>query len=90
VRDRFDSLSRIAAVRAPLLVLHGERDRIVPVQMGRALLAAATAPNEAWFSPEARHENLARFGALDAAISFIERRVGRAEPEAVAAAGDFD
>jgi uncharacterized protein len=89
VRDRFDSLSRIAAVRAPLLVLHGERDRIVPVQMGRALLAAATAPNEGWFSPEAGHENLAQFGALDAAISFIERRIGRAEPEAVAAAGDF-
>jgi uncharacterized protein len=90
VRDRFDSLSRIADVRAPLLVLHGERDRIVPVRMGRALLGAATAPKEGWFSPEAGHENLAQFGALDAAVSFIERRLGRAAPEAVAAAGDFD
>jgi uncharacterized protein len=90
MRDRFDSLSRIAAVRAQLLVLHGERDRVVPAPMGKALLAAATAPKEGWFSPEAGHDNLARFGALEAAISFIARRVGRAAPEAIAAAGDFD
>ena len=78
VRDRFDSLSRIGRVRAPLLVLHGERDMIVPVRHGRALLDAATAPKEGWFAPQAGHENLAQFGALDAAIDFIERRVCRA------------
>jgi hypothetical protein len=90
VRDRFDSRSRIGRVRAPLLILHGERDRVVPVRMGRALLAAARAPKEGWFAPGAGHENLARFGALEAAISFIERRVGRAAPEAIAVGGDFD
>ncbi|MGH7029425.1 MAG: alpha/beta hydrolase [Stellaceae bacterium] len=90
VRDRFDSGSRIGRIKAPLLVLHGERDRIVPVRMGRALLAAAPQPKEGWFSPEAGHENLVQFGALEAAISFIERRVGRAAPEAIAAGGDVD
>ncbi|HUC72657.1 MAG TPA: alpha/beta hydrolase [Stellaceae bacterium] len=90
VRDRFDSLSRIGRVAAPLLVLHGERDMVVPARHGRALLAAATAPKEGWFSPEASHENLARFGALEAAIDFIERRVCIPTPEPVAAAGNFD
>ncbi len=90
VRDKFDSLSRIGRVEAPLLVLHGERDRIVPVQMGRALLAAAMSPKEGWFSPAAGHEDLRQFGALDAAIVFIERRVGRAQPMAVAAADNSD
>jgi uncharacterized protein len=37
VTDRFDSLSRISKVKAPILVLHGERDRVVPVRYGRAL-----------------------------------------------------
>jgi len=90
VRDRFDSLSRISRVTAPLLVLHGERDMIVPVCHGRALLDAATGPKEGWFSPEAGHLNLAQFGALEAAMSFIERRVCPAETEAVAGRVDFD
>ena len=36
VRDRFDSLSRIGRIGAPLLVMHGERDMIVPVRHGRS------------------------------------------------------
>jgi len=90
VHDRFDSLSRIRQVAAPLLILHGERDRVVPVRHGRALLAAATAPKEGWFSPAAGHETLARFGALEVAIGFIERRVAEPVTEPVAAAGNFD
>jgi uncharacterized protein len=89
VRDRFDSLSCIGRIRAPLLVLHGERDMIVPVRHGRALLAAAPEPKEGWFAPWAGHENLAQFGALDAAISFIERRICCAPSEPVAAAGNI-
>ena len=33
-------------------------------------------PKEGWFVPEAGHEDLARYGALDAAVAFIERRLG--------------
>ncbi len=90
VRDRFDSLSRVGRVTAPLLVLHGERDMVVPARHGRALLAAANTPKEGWFAPEASHENLARFGALEAAIAFIDRRVRPVQPEPVAAAANFD
>jgi pimeloyl-ACP methyl ester carboxylesterase len=39
----FDSLSRIARVDAPLLMLHGDADKTVPVQLGRALRDAAPA-----------------------------------------------
>jgi hypothetical protein len=76
VIDRFDSLSRIAKVRAPILILHGERDRVVPVRYGRALLDAAPEPKEGWFAPEAGHEDLARYGSLDAVVAFIEHRLG--------------
>jgi hypothetical protein len=76
VTDRFDSLSRIGKVRAPILVLHGENDRVVPIRFGRALFNAAPEPKEGWFVPDAGHEDLARYGALDAVVSFIERRLG--------------
>lgn len=75
VWDHFDSLSSIAQVRAPILVLHGERDRVVPMRFGRALFEAAPEPKEFWFAREAGHDDLAQFGALEAVRSFIERRV---------------
>jgi uncharacterized protein len=76
VTDRFDSLSRIGKLRAPILVLQGERDRVVPVRFGRALLEAAPEPKEGWFAPEAGHEDLAHYGGLDVVVAFIERRLG--------------
>lgn len=76
VRDRFDSLSRIGDVKAPILILHGEQDRIVPVRFGRALFNAAPEPKELWLAHEGGHEDLARFGALEAVFSFLQRRVG--------------
>jgi uncharacterized protein len=74
--DRFDSLSRIGRLEAPLLVLHGERDRVIPVRYGRALLDAAPEPKEGWFAPEGGHEDLARYGSLDVVVAFIDRRLG--------------
>jgi len=44
LRDRFDSASKIAEIRSPLLVLHGERDTVVPLARGRALFDRANQP----------------------------------------------
>ncbi len=73
VRDRFDSLSRIGNVKAPILVLHGERDRVVPIRFGRALFEAAPGPKEFWVAREAGHENLTWFGAFEAVRGFLEK-----------------
>jgi alpha-beta hydrolase superfamily lysophospholipase len=40
IRDRFESLGKAGRVRVPVLVVHGEDDAIVPVEMGRRLGAA--------------------------------------------------
>jgi uncharacterized protein len=76
VRDRFDSLSQIGDVKAPILVLHGGRDGVVPVRFGRALFDAAPEPKEFWFAPEAGHEDLVWFGALEAVRAFLDWRLG--------------
>ena len=62
VRDRFDSLSKIARVAAPLLVLHGSNDGVVPQAMGRRLFEAAADPKEGHFIEGAGHEDIFRFG----------------------------
>jgi len=58
VKDRFDAVSRIAGVKAPLLVLHGERDRVVPIAYGRALFEAASEPKRGWFPAGADHATI--------------------------------
>lgn len=41
VRDRFDNLAAVTAFTGPRLILHGERDQIVPTDHGRRLARAA-------------------------------------------------
>ena len=73
LRDRFESLRAVPEVRAPVLVMHGVRDRIVPVAMGRAMYKAAPQPKELWIAPDAGHVNLVDAGAIDAAADFVRR-----------------
>ncbi|QQR69274.1 MAG: alpha/beta hydrolase [Alphaproteobacteria bacterium] len=56
--DRFDSLSRIGQIKAPLLILHGEADDVVPVKLGRQLFEAARQPKQGIFLPGLGHNDL--------------------------------
>ena len=71
LRDRFDSLSRIGGIGAPLFLIHGERDATVPASFGRALLAAASEPKEARFYPAADHNDLYEHGAAGDVLKFL-------------------
>ena len=42
--DRFDSMAHIGNVTAPLLMLHGTGDQVVPYTLGQRLFAAAPSP----------------------------------------------
>jgi len=44
MQTRWDSEARIQDLRAPLLVLHGDADEVVPFEQGRALYARAPGP----------------------------------------------
>jgi len=79
VRDRFDSVDKIARVGVPLFVVHGERDAVVPVRFGRALFAAASEPKEALWLPGAGHGVIGQ-QAVDAAVVDFLRRKGVAPP----------
>jgi len=63
IRDRFDSLSKVARVASPLVLLHGTRDDVVPVTMGRRLAAAR--PGARWVEvPEATHNDFSGLAEL--------------------------
>ena len=54
----FDSHSKIGRVRAPVLVIHGDQDGVVPFELGQKLFAAAGEPKWFWRVEGAGHNNL--------------------------------
>jgi hypothetical protein len=73
--DRFDNVAKIPFVSVPVLMIHGERDRIVPVRFGRALFEAAVEPKEISIFPEANHNDLHQFPLSDLVIGFLSRHM---------------
>jgi hypothetical protein len=54
----YDSQSKIGRVKAPLLIIHGGRDEIIDVWMGRRLHEMGNEPKQLWIVPGAGHNNL--------------------------------
>jgi len=75
VKDRFDSASKIASVRAPVLVVHGENDRVIPVAQGKGLFAKARPPKESHWIANAEHNVLHEFGMPKIVLEFVGRHV---------------
>ena len=71
MRDQFDSKRVIDQLRMPVLVMHGERDRLVGFELGRALFEAAPKPKRFEAFPEARHTDLYDYNAIAAVRAFL-------------------
>jgi fermentation-respiration switch protein FrsA (DUF1100 family) len=57
LRTRYDNLEKVGRLRVPLLVLHGDRDRVVPFDQGRRLFEAAPEPKRFFPIPGADHND---------------------------------
>jgi pimeloyl-ACP methyl ester carboxylesterase len=56
--EHFDSLSKITRIHAPLLMLHGDLDTTIPIQLGAHLYAAANSPKQWIALTGASHSDL--------------------------------
>ena len=61
----FDSEGKIAQIRAPILFLHGDRDDVIPVRLGRALFDAASQPKSFIEIATAGHNNLVEAAGME-------------------------
>jgi uncharacterized protein len=57
LKTQYDVRERIKNIRVPLLVLHGDRDEIVPFEHGRAVFAAAPEPKKFFAIAGAAHND---------------------------------
>lgn len=69
--DRFRSRDRIGSVRAPLLILHGDADTVIPVAHGRALFALANEPKTLVIFPGSGHDRLWAAGGRERVLAFL-------------------
>ena len=71
MHDSFRSDKRIVGVKVPLLIMHGEKDAVVPARLGRLLFDLAPGPKRFVPFPLGTHVNLDDYGAVDVARAFM-------------------
>lgn len=71
IKDRFDSVSAIKNVTAPVLIIHGGQDQTIPVRFGRRLYEAAHQPKSFISIPAAGHNDLYENGAALHVFEFL-------------------
>jgi uncharacterized protein len=71
MHDTFRSDERIAKVTAPVLVLHGTDDNVIPIAFGERLYALITAPKKFVRLPGGHHSDLDSYGAPAAVRDFL-------------------
>ena len=76
VRNHYNSVGLIPKVQAPLVILHGELDEIVPHSQGLRLFEAANQPKRFVTLPQASHNNAHHVAADLMASALVEFRDG--------------
>ena len=79
LRDRYDTIGRIARLKAPLLVIGGDQDRIVPIDQTRRVYEAAREPKSLLVIRGADHNDeslLAGREMMDEVLRFLRNLPG--------------
>ena len=71
--DRYDSLSKISRVHTKLLLIHGVKDSVIPVEEAETIFAQAHEPKEAIYVPGKGHDDLDDEQLKDALIAFTHK-----------------
>ena len=71
VADQYDVERAVPDVTAPVLILHGDRDRVIPVSMGKRVFAAANEPKELALFPDGGHLDFFDRGGWERTREFL-------------------
>jgi len=58
LKDKFDSIKKVEKLKAPVLVIHGESDWIIPPKLSRQLFNSLPEPKQAKYTPDKGHNDL--------------------------------
>jgi fermentation-respiration switch protein FrsA (DUF1100 family) len=74
MKDQFHSDERIGRVTAPVLVIHGDRDKVVPIRFGERLYGLIRSPKRFVRLPGADHNDHDQFGTMEVVKTFLAER----------------
>lgn len=80
VRDRYDNLRKIGAVRVPVLIYGGDADGVIPAQQFAQLYSAVRAPRRLAVVDGADHVDVWTKGGADHVLRFLDEIDTRAQP----------
>ncbi len=72
MRDQFRSRDYIGRVNAPVLIVHGDRDQVIPIEHGERLFAMAREPKRFVRMPGSGHNGLVRDGLFSHVWAFVK------------------
>ena len=72
ITDKYNNERNIRSVTAPVLILHGEQDGVIPVEMGLRVYRAANEPKRIELFPQGTHDDLFDQGAWGETRSFVD------------------
>ena len=55
LKDRYETIKKLKNIKIPILVMHGENDKIVPFQMGKKVFSEANNPKYSYFPKDDDH-----------------------------------
>ena len=73
LKDRYDTISKIKMVDSPIMIMHGEKDDVVPFSMGKELFEKANSPKQSYFTPDDDHMMEFNSSLLKNIKDFIEK-----------------
>lgn len=71
MKDQYRSIDKIGALSMPKLLVHGQKDQVIPIRYGRRLYEAAAEPKEFKVIANAGHNNVYDHGAGLHILSFL-------------------
>ena len=71
MKDRFESITAIRTVTAPVLVVHGERDQIIKASHGKTLYEAANPPKKLSIIKGGSHNGFSGPRVWDEELAFV-------------------
>jgi uncharacterized protein len=77
MKDQYRSIDFIGDVTAPVLVIHGDRDMLIPLDFGKRLFAAANEPKEMEIVPGFGHDVLFEETTWAREVEFFGRIIGK-------------
>lgn len=79
LKEKYDSQGKIVNIKVPVLIIHGDKDTIAPMQLSKKLFASANQPKHYVEHPNMQHSDLDPYSIASDVIDFYHKTYAKCE-----------